>query len=186
MSEILGIEYFDRDIADESAKKTGLPVSTVSNAEETMSGGLFNMMFPLGQNPLLVQNRVFEAQREIILNLAEKESCIIVGRCSDYILEGFENHLRIFIYASYKQRMKNCVEALSMKPEEAKRMIREVDKARSAHHKHKETGIPRFFCYMFARASSFFRRGTAFWAKAFRRSSSSPGYPLSYRSIRRR
>ena len=136
MSEMLGIEYYDRDIVDAVAAKTELPRSTVIEVDEKINTGFFRMMFPLGQNNLQVQNQVVQTQREIILNLAEQQNCIIVGRCSDYILENVENHLRIYIYASYEKRLENCIKTLLMEPEEAKRMIREVDKARDAYHRH--------------------------------------------------
>ena len=136
MAEILGIEYYDRDIVDTAAKKMGLPVSTVSNVEETMSQGFFPMLFPLGQSGTRIQRDVFNTQREIILDLAEKGSCIIVGRCADYILEGVKNHLRIYIYSSYDKRLENCTGPLKMTEEAARRMIREVDKARDAYHRH--------------------------------------------------
>lgn len=136
MAEILGIEYYDRDIVDAAAKKMKLPVSTISDADETVSQGFFPMMFPLGQNSIRMQHDVFDTQREIILNLADKGSCIIVGRCADYILESAKNHLRIYIYASYEKRLENCIGPLLMSEESAKRMIREVDKAREAYHRH--------------------------------------------------
>lgn len=136
MAEILGIEYYDRDIVDVAAKKLKLPVSAISDADETISNGLFQMMFPLGQSGIRMQHDVFNTQREIILNIADKGNCIIVGRCADYILESVKNHLRIYIYASYDQRLKNCVETLKMTEESARRMIREVDKARDAYHRH--------------------------------------------------
>ena len=136
MAEILGIEYYDRDIVDAAAKKMKLPVSTISDADETVSNGFFQMMFPLGQSGIRMQHDVFDTQREIILNIADKGNCIIVGRCADYILESVKNHLRIYIYASYDQRLKNCISTLKMTEESAKRMIREVDKAREAYHRH--------------------------------------------------
>lgn len=136
MAEILGIEYYDRDIVDAAAKKMKLPVSTISDADETVSNGFFQMMFPLGQSGIRMQHDVFDTQREIILNIADKGNCIIVGRCADYILESVKNHLRIYIYASYDQRLKNCTSTLKMTEESAKRMIREVDKVREAYHRH--------------------------------------------------
>lgn len=142
MSQLLDIEYYDRDIVDAAAKKMNLPVSTVSAAEETMSKGFFPMMFPLGQNSLKIQNEVFNTQREIILNLADKASGIFVGRCADYILESAKNHLRIYIYASYENRLDNCINTLRMSEEAAKRMIREVDKARDAYHRHYAGYLP--------------------------------------------
>ncbi len=134
LAEILGVEYFDRDIVEASAKQINLPVSIISSEEETAKTSFWNMMFPLGQSCLEIQDQIFEAQRSIILNLAEKQSCVIVGRCSDYILEGYDNHISIYIYASYEARLRNCVDTLLMTEEEAKKMIAKVDKARDSYH----------------------------------------------------
>lgn len=135
LSEILDIEYYDRDIVEKAAKIMNQPVSIISNIEEKHKhSGFFNMLFPLGNESHDMQDKVFNVQRDIILNIAEKESCIIVGRCSDYILDTNVNRLNVFIFASYEDRFKNCIETLHMSPDEAKKMIREVDKARNAYH----------------------------------------------------
>ena len=134
LSELLNIEYYDRDIVEKTAKKTKLPVSVISNEEEKGSG-FFRMLFPLGTESPERQEKIFRTQQKIIRDLAEKSSCIIVGRCSDYILSEEKNVMHVYIYASYKSRYNNCVNTLNMHPEEAKRMILEVDKARKAYHK---------------------------------------------------
>ena len=74
-------------------------------------------------------------QKQVIREMAEKESCIIVGRCADYIFRDHRNVLNIYIYAPVDARYKNCVEVLKMKPEEATKMIYKVDKARTVYHK---------------------------------------------------
>lgn len=111
-----------------------LPVSTISESEEKAKSILFNMRYPLGTATSPTQDKIFSVQREIILNLAEKESCIIVGRCSDYILEDFKNHISIFIYAPYAARMDNCIHRLHLSEQEAEKMITAVDKARNSYH----------------------------------------------------
>ena len=58
-----------------------------------------------------------------------------MGRCSDFLLQNEPNVLNIFIYAPYKARLENCVNALEMSEEDAKRTIMKVDKARCAYHK---------------------------------------------------
>ncbi len=142
MSELLGIEYYDRDIVDAVAKDMNMPVSAVSDNEETARTSYFSMKFPLGNGTTAVQQDIFESQRRIIANLADKENCIIVGRCSDYILRNHPNIMRIFIYAPIEIRYKNCVENLNMKPENARKMIAEVDKARDAYHMHFAKYLP--------------------------------------------
>ena len=135
LAQDLGIEYYDRDIVEAAAKNMGLPISLVSEEEEKYKQRYFNMKFPLGRDTIDMQEQIFQAQKQVILNLAEKESCIIVGRCSDYILQYMPNHLYIYIYAPYEKRLENCVKLLHMEQEEAERMIVEVDRAREFYHK---------------------------------------------------
>ena len=129
MSEKLGVEFYDRDLVDQAAKKLKLPYSTVEEEEEAAE-----IDNPFGKGTNDVQDRIFEAQQNIIRFLAEKESCIIVGRCSDFILSEVENSMHIFIYAPYEKRVENCVKSLGMEEDEARRMILAVDEARDAYH----------------------------------------------------
>lgn len=139
LSEILGVEFYDRDIVDQAAKKLNLPVSIVDENEESAKEVFRNtysrMQFPLGrQKSTEVQDNIFEAQKNIINFLAEKESCIIVGRCGDFILSEMDNVIHIFIYAPYEERLKHCTNELGLSAEEGKRMIKKVDEAREAYH----------------------------------------------------
>lgn len=136
VSENLGIEYYDRDIVEMTSKDLNLPVSAISDVEESAKSAFFNMNYPLGMGTTGIQDSVFAVQKKIIVDLAERESCIIVGRCADHILEDYKNIIHIFIYAPYEARLKNCVERLNMRPDEAKKMIASVDKARESYHRH--------------------------------------------------
>lgn len=136
ISEILGIQYYDRYIVEATSKKLNIPISTISMIEETRSKSSFsNVMSPLGNISTANQNKIFDIQRRIILDLADKESCIIVGRCSDFILKDYKDCLNIFTYAPKEARFKNCVNILNMKPAEAERMITKVDKARDSYYR---------------------------------------------------
>jgi cytidylate kinase len=137
ISEMLGIEYYDRDIVEATSKKLNLPVSTVSDNEEiSFKSNFFNTMFPLGDSSIDKQNKIFEVQRQIILDLVDKEACIIVGRCADFILKDNKDCLNIFIYAPREDRFNNCVNILNMQPAEAEHLITEVDKARDNYSRH--------------------------------------------------
>jgi cytidylate kinase len=136
VSEKLGIDYYDRDIVELAAKNLNLPVSTISDVEESAKTAFFNMNYPLGMGTTAIQDSIFAAQRKIIIDLAEKESCIIVGRCADHILKDYKNIINIFLYAPYEARLINCVERLDMRLDEAKKMIASVDKARESYHRH--------------------------------------------------
>jgi cytidylate kinase len=135
LSELLGIEYYDRDIVEATAKRMNLPVSTLSKREEKKSS-FWQMLVPLGTDSPEQQRRIFDVQSQIIQDLAEKNSCIIVGRCADFVLKDEMNAVHVYIYAPYADRLANCVGTLGMEKNEAKRMIAEVDRARVAYHKH--------------------------------------------------
>lgn len=134
MSELMNIEYYDRDIVDAVATEKNMPISVISDEEESAKSSFFHMKFPLGNGTTSIQEEIFESQKRIIANLADKESCIIVGRCSDYVLRNHPRLIRVFIYAPKDVRFKNCVENLHMSPETARKMIADVDKARDAYH----------------------------------------------------
>ena len=138
MAEKLGIEYYDRDIVDQAAKKLNLPVSVVDEVEETAKkvkvSPFARMMFPLGKGTNNTQDKIFEAQQNIIKFLAEKETCVIVGRCADFTLEEMENAMHIYIYAPYEVRVEHCVKDLNIEIEEARKMIVAVDEARDSYH----------------------------------------------------
>lgn len=140
MSEALGIEFYDRDIVDQSAQELDLPASLVTEKEESAKGTrlnnpFFRMAYPLGHDKAShTQDKIFNAQEKIIKFLVKKESCIVVGRCSDFILSEEENIMHIFIYAPYSQRVKNSIETLGLSEQEARRMIHEADRAREEYH----------------------------------------------------
>ena len=138
MAEMLGIEYYDRDLVDQAAEKLNLPVSVSKEVEEKANSlaknPFFRMASPLGSGTTTTQDKIFEAQQNIIKFLAEKETCIIVGRCADFTLSEMENAIHIYIYASYEARLEHCIKDLGMEETEARRMMAAVDKARESYH----------------------------------------------------
>lgn len=176
MSEILGIEYYDRDIVDQAAEKLKLLASVIDQEEERAVkreiSPFSHMMFPLGKGTSATQDKIFEAQKNIIQFLAEKDNCIIVGRCSDFILKEEKNSMHIYIYASYEARLKHCIEDLGMEEAEARRMIKKVDEARDSYHMHYAGYLPddKRFKDILIDSSLFGVEGTAqFLAEAVKR-----------------
>ena len=134
MAEQLNVDFYDRDIIELAAKKIDMPLKEASDLEESAAKGAFwQMCFPLGFGSDDKKLKLFEEQRQIIINLGDAKSSIIVGRCSDYILRQHKNLIRIFIYAPEEARVLNCVNYLHMEEKEARKMIKDVDKARDAY-----------------------------------------------------
>lgn len=135
LAKELNIAYYDRELIEKAAESMGLPVSSLADLDDKMSGTFQKMLYPLGISSSTTQSKLFEVQKSIILEAAEKGPCVIVGRCADYILKDNPAVLNVFIYANYDQRILNCREDLHIYPEEAKRLINDVDKARKLYHK---------------------------------------------------
>ncbi len=135
LSEMLEIEFLDRDIVEVTARRMGLPVSVISEEEEKDKLKFFRRMYPLGIGVPSLKDEIFDVQTNIIRDFAARESCIIVGRCADSVLKDFANRLSVYVYAPYEARLKNCTEILQMDYKTAKRMIKEVDAARDNYHR---------------------------------------------------
>jgi cytidylate kinase len=135
MSKILNVDYLDRDIVEATAKRMGMSVKAVSDAEESAKPTLLRKKYPFNMGIYSITDEIFAVQKNIIRDMASKESCIIVGRCADSILRDFENRLNIYIYAPYEARMYNCVHELMMDEKTAAKMIKEVDAARTNYQR---------------------------------------------------
>lgn len=147
LAEILEIPIYDRDIVEEAAAQMNLSLQEAASYEENGRTGFLYMKTPLIGKTLELKEKLFETEKKIIIDLAQKESCIIVGRCSDYILRQQPRHMNVFIYAPFDARMKNCVDTLGMEVHEAQKMIEDVDKARAAYHKRYTRFLPEALNY---------------------------------------
>lgn len=138
MGKLLGIEYYDRYLVEETAKKLNMPVSEVEENEETAYLSLMSkaLEYPLRRGTNMTQDEIFGTQQEIIKNLAKEQSCIIVGRCGDFALRNLPNAVHIYIYAPFDKRIYNCVCDLGIKKEEVKNTIVTVDESRDSYHLH--------------------------------------------------
>ena len=102
----LGIAYYDKNIINDIAEKSGLSSEYVQkNAELSPKKGLFAYAFAgrdiTGKS---VEDMVYEAQRKVILELADKESCVIIGRNADYILKDRNDVLNVFIHGNMPEK----------------------------------------------------------------------------------
>ena len=134
IADALKIHYYDRDIVEQVSQKLHYPVRLSSDEEERAKTKFWRMKYPLGRGTTARQDEIFAVERDIITDIARTESSVIVGRCSDYILENQPGCLHVYIYAPYRDRIRNCIETLHMQEEEAIDMIRSVDEARESFH----------------------------------------------------
>ena len=132
----LGIAYYDKNIISQIAEKSGLsPEYIQENAELSPKKGLFAYAFSgrdiTGKS---VEDMVYEAQRNIILELAEKEPCVIIGRNADYILKDREDVLNVFIHGDMPEKIKRITGLYNVKEKEAVKMMADTDKRRRTNY----------------------------------------------------
>ena len=132
----LGIAYFDKKIINEIAEKSGLsPEYIQENAELSPKRGLFAYAFAgrdiTGKS---VEDMVYEAQRKVILDLAEKESCVIIGRNADYILKDRDDVLNVFIHGNMPEKIQRITCLYNVEEKEAVKMMADTDKRRMTNY----------------------------------------------------
>ena len=132
----LGIAYYDKNIINDIAEKSGLsPKYVQKNAELSPKKGLFAYAFAgrdiTGKS---VEDMVYEAQRKVILELAEKEPCVIIGRNADYILKDRDDVLNVFIYGDTPEKIQRITRLYNVEEQKAVKMMVDIDKRRMANY----------------------------------------------------
>ena len=153
VAEKLNYAFYDKELIDMAAQESGLAPEFIEKSEQNISSGwLYNMMLgssyavgttgstPGSSNPILpLADQIFNAQRKVILKLAEEKPCVIVGRCADYILSSSrkfnENKLlNVFICADFNDRIERGIKYYGLPANDAKKIITQIDKRRANHY----------------------------------------------------
>lgn len=139
LSELLGVACYSEEIGQEASRQLGLPRGMVNENEERSRRQVADTFFPTlfqshSSRANEMQSRIFETQERIIRSIAERGSCILVGRCSDFILEGQPGTMHVYIYAHYADRLRQCMSWKHVDEDAARRMISERDEERVAYH----------------------------------------------------
>ena len=139
----LGIPFYDREILQEAAKKSGLCEKILENFDERPKSLLYSIamdsyMFALpgtGGGESLEQ-QVYLATFNTIRHIAQEGPCVIIGRCADYALADDPNHLSRFIHAPMDVRIARVAKRQNLTPEEARKLIIKTDKRRASYYEY--------------------------------------------------
>lgn len=133
VADILGIKFYDKDIITKLAEETGLTEEYIENNEESkeLLDALNN-----GYSGMPNADELFIKESELIKKLAEEDSCVIIGRCADFILKDKENVLKIFIYSDMEGKIARAKEYYGLDTEKAKKEIKRINKLRANHYKY--------------------------------------------------
>jgi len=139
----LGIPFYDKELLQEAAKKTGLCEKVFENFDERPKSLLYSIamdsyMFGLPGTGVgdSLEQQVYLATFNTIRQIAAEGPCVIIGRCADYALADDPNHLSLFIHAPMDVRIKRVAERQNVSPEKARQMIIKTDKRRAAYYEY--------------------------------------------------
>lgn len=137
LAEKLNVPCYDAEIIEEITKKSGFAREYIEErSEDALGGNWFANSLGSGYNfnGHSIQDDLWNFQRKVVIELAEKESCVIVGRCADYILRDRCDCLRVFVYADKDVRAKRIVEQYGERTDSPQKRIRDKDKRRAAYY----------------------------------------------------
>lgn len=132
----LGIVYYDKDIIGQIAEQSGLsPEYIQEKAELSPKKGLFAYAFSgrdiTGKS---VEDMVYETQRKIVMEIAEKERCVIIGRNADFILRDRDDVLNVFIHGNMPEKVQRICNLYNVAEIDAIKMINDTDKRRRTNY----------------------------------------------------
>jgi cytidylate kinase len=139
LSQQLGINCYDKELIQLASRESGLGKEFFENADESSSHGFFSTFFGfrsgyMGDVNYLCNETLFKIQSDVIKELAEKESCIFVGRCADYILRNHPQCLHVFITANREDRIQRICQTQHLTEKEAGTLIEQTDKKRANYY----------------------------------------------------
>ncbi|WP_352400209.1 cytidylate kinase-like family protein [Anaerotignum sp.] len=138
LAERLGIPFYDNELITLAAEKTGLSKECFVNAEETSAGNLLLSLTTLTPSidsfGLPLNEKIFLVQSQVIKEVAEKGSCVIVGRSADYVLSDMENCINVFLQADLKDRVKRAITQYGLSEKNAEATVIKTDKRRASYY----------------------------------------------------
>ena len=143
LAKKLDISFYDKELISLAAKESGISPEVFDNVDEkaansllySLSMGLYNFgsgFSAMGDLP--VNDKLYLLQHQIIKDIAEKENCVFVGRCADYVLRDNPNCVNIFIYADMEYRKQEAVKKHGIDANRAEHIITKTDKSRANYY----------------------------------------------------
>ena len=133
LAKKLNISFYDENLLTKASEESGLSEFVFKSYDEKKDAffvngaGLYSYDMSLGQ-------KVFLAQFETIKNIAKNESCVIVGRCADYVLKDMENVISIFIGAPMEDKIERAIKYYGLNPNKAQSQIAKINKKRKSYY----------------------------------------------------
>ncbi len=144
LAKDMGIHYYDKELIKLASEDSGINERLFVNADEKIKmTKLFKMvkkvyngqLIPPESDDFVSDHNLFNYQAKVIKQLAEEESCVMIGRCADYVLKDYDNVLSVFIHAPKDYCMEQAAKKVSMSSRELEKYIAKTDKRRAEYYK---------------------------------------------------
>lgn len=143
LSERLSVPFLDRELIKRASEESGINEALFGQSDEKTKSGLFQKksiytgeMISPDKKAFTGEENLFNYQAAAIKQFAQEGSCIIVGRCADYVLKEMPNVIRVFVYADNEACLKNVAEVKGVTDiKEAQKMINFIDKERAQYYR---------------------------------------------------
>ena len=135
VAQELGIPCYDAEIIQAIAQESGFSEGYIREAGEYTPGGVLANVFSNRVYGPTNEDYLWTIQYQIITELARKGSCVIVGRCADYILRDTADCLKVFVHADLNFRAKRIVEVYGERDASPEQRLKDKDKRRAAYHR---------------------------------------------------
>ena len=134
----LGIPWYDKNLIEKIAAEPGYAKDFIEDESEYApnSNSFAYMFIGRGSDGLANVDKIWIAQTKVIKELAEKEACVIVGRCADYVLRERKDCLNVFVYADKKVRAERIVKQYGESSVEPEKRLADKDKKRKLNYKY--------------------------------------------------
>lgn len=139
LAERLGLPFYDKDILTKAAHEIGIDVDKVKEADESVNSRILKPIFGFSVGFGEEEDRLFQAEEKVIRQVAQ-ESCIIIGRLSDYILKDDPDCIKVYIYAPFEERVKMIAKKYKISEEESRKVVRRMDQTRNNFYSYYSNG----------------------------------------------
>lgn len=140
LADRLDIPFYDKELIQKVAKKTGFSENYIRNAEQQRPTNSFIYDLYCAVQTPSIPEQVFIAQAKVIKEAAQQGSCVIVGRCADYVLRDREDCLRVFVCAPMDQRVRRAREVYGVDEANVEAFVIRQDKSRASYYNYFSTG----------------------------------------------
>ena len=147
LAEKLGVHFYDKELMKLASEDSGINERLFNTADEKVKQNVFSKMFKTEKvykgdvispesDEFISDDNLFNYQAKVVKELAEKENCVIVGRCADYVLKDYDHVLSVFIHGPKDFCMQEAAKKINLTGKELEKFIAKTDKERADYYKY--------------------------------------------------